>query len=199
MDFSAIAAIVIPEGEVVKVEVDGTVLWAKSLTSEYTNVLETALDYDGNVANGGLGYWDGYYLSGNLGTVTNGLSFHGTDSTHFITGSIEYTRAQIEAQTPLYIKGIDLDSPASHTRVCHYRDRQDTGTTYRPPVKFSELSPYMTVEKLGNKYYKLTPTVNFYDYSHFSKLNGVVGENCIRFSLPGSGAGVIITIDEEIV
>ncbi len=198
IDFSAVKAISIPEGEVVKVEANGTVLWEKQLKPKYTNVLATALDYNGNVANGGLGYWDGYYLSGNRGTVTNGISYHGTDSTHFLTGSIEYTKAQIDAQTPLYIKGVNLDSPVSHTRVCTYRDPQDTATTYRNPCKFSDLAAYMTVEKLGDKYYKLTPTANFYNYSSFTNGNGVIN-NYIRFSLPGSGDGVIITINEAIV
>lgn len=160
----------------------------------YTNVLATALDYNGNVANGGLGYWDGYYLSGNIGTITNGLSYYGTDSTHFITGSIRYTKEQIDAQTPIYIKGVTIDSSVSHTRVCTYRGPQDTGTTYRDPCKFSGLSAYMTVEKLGDKYYKLTPTANFYNYSYFSTV-----DSYIRFSLQGSGSGVIITINEEIV
>lgn len=188
----------IPEGEVVKVEANGVVLWEKQLKPKYTNALTTALDYDGNVANGGLGYWDGYYLSGNKGTVLNGLSYYGTDSTHFVTGSIEYTKAQIDAFTPIYIKGVNLDSLASHTRVCTYLGAQDSGTTYRAPCKFSDLSPYMSLEKMGDKYYKLTPTANFYDYSDFGNPYGFEN-NCIRFSLPGSGAGVIITIDEEIV
>ena len=160
----------------------------------YTNVLATAYDYDGNVANGGLGYWDGYYLSGNKGTVTNGLIYYGTDSTHFVTGSIQYTKAEVNTQTPIYIKGVNLDSPVSHTRVCMYRDLQDSDTTYRDPCKFSNLSTYMTTEKLGDKYYRLTPTSNFYSYSYFYN-----ADNYIRFSLPGSGNGVIITINEEIV
>jgi hypothetical protein len=197
IDFSAAKAISIPEGEVVKVEVNGITLWSKLLKPEYTNVLATALDYNGNVANNGLGYWDGYYLSGNKGTVTDGLSYHNTDSTHFLTGSIKYTKEQIDALTPLYIKGISLDSPVSHTRVCTYRDEQDTGSTYRDPCKFSDLSAYMTVEKLGEKYYKLTPTANFYNYAYFGNSNGVAN-NYIRFSFPGSGDGVIITVNEEI-
>lgn len=197
IDFSAVKTFVIPEGEVLKVEANGTVLWAKVVKPKYTNVLATALDYNGNIANDGLGYWNGFYLSGNKGTTTNGLSYHGTDSTHFLTGSILYTKEQITSQTPLYVKGVNLDSPVSHTRVCVYRDAQDTGTTYRNPCKFSGLSSYMTVEKLGDKYYKLTPTANFYNYSYFTNANGVAN-NYIRFSFPGSGAGVIITVNEEI-
>lgn len=197
MDFSTLKVLTIPEGEVEKIEKNGVVLWAKIIKPLYTNVLSTALDYDGNIANGGVGYWDGYYLSGNLGTVTNGLSYHGTDSTYFITGSIKYTKEQILALTPLYIKGVEIDTSLSHTRVCTYRDEKDSGTTYRNPCKFSALSPYMTIEKLGDKYYKLTPTENFYDYSYFGNANGAIN-NYIRFSFSGSGEGVVITINEPI-
>lgn len=154
----------------------------------YTNLLPAALDYNGNVFNE-IGYIDGYYLTGNANAnAATGYSFISTDSTHFTTGFIPYTKAQYQAGTPIYVKGITLDTTQSHTRMGAYPNY--THSTYLDPIKFSAGSGYLNAEKLSDGYYKITlgsgVASTYSDWSY------------IRFSFTGSGAGVVITVGEEI-
>lgn len=63
MDFSTLKALTIPEGDVKKIECNGSVLWAFVEESKYTNKVPISIDTDKNVYNGGLGYKNGYRLS----------------------------------------------------------------------------------------------------------------------------------------
>ena len=63
LDFSQVKAVAIPEGDVIKIEVSGTVIWKKGPT----NRVPLSINVDGSVYNGGLGYKNGYRIrSGGL-------------------------------------------------------------------------------------------------------------------------------------
>ena len=63
IDFSQVKAVAIPEGDVIKIEVSGTVIWKKGPT----NRVPLSINADGSIYNGGLGYKNGYRIrSGGL-------------------------------------------------------------------------------------------------------------------------------------
>lgn len=180
---------------------DGTKTTIGSLVLEgapgaYTNVLPTALGNDGTVLRNksgeALGYADGCYLSGNATNAWQNVTYVGDDSSHFLTGFIHYTKAQAAAETPIYIKGVTIDTSQSHSRIAGYNNYD--ADSYHDPVKLS--AGQVTVDKLGEKYYRLTPTASFVSTMGAS----TVGSDFryIRLSLSGSGAGCVITIDEPI-
>lgn len=163
----------------------------------YTNLLPLAVGCDGNIQkdkNGNaVGYADGAYLTGNGSNPWQNASYVNDSTTHFVTGFIPYTKAQAEAGVPIYVKGVTMDTAASHTRAAGYNSYSDY-TAYHDPVKFS--TGKITVEELGTAYYKLTPTADF--VSAMASSNAGSNFAYIRFSFPGSGSGTIITVGEPI-
>lgn len=69
MIFANVKKLVIPEGEVKKIESGGVLLWKK----EYTNLVPTSIDSTGAIFNG-TGYQNGYRLSssGGLSSMSGG-------------------------------------------------------------------------------------------------------------------------------
>lgn len=154
----------------------------------YTNQLPISIGADGNVYNG-TGYKNGYYLSG---------TSEGTDETHFVTGYIPYTLAQAQACIPIYFKGVTIDTTAinSHTRIGLYVNYDDT-TAANPQQLDKTLSNgsiLSTTEQLADGYYKFTPSTAFYKAAGWNNYD----MKYIRMSLPGTGEGVIITVNEPI-
>ena len=68
--FSNLKALVIPEGEVAKIEANGVVIW--ELPSSYTNRVSLSIDTDGSIFNG-TGYQDNTRVrsGGNTGSYDN--------------------------------------------------------------------------------------------------------------------------------
>lgn len=157
-------------------------------TQVVVNLLKSAVGAQGTVLND-VGYIDGYYLSGNA-NVSGNNSYLATDNTHFTTGFIPYTKSQAQAGIPIYIKGITLDTSQSHTRMGAYPNYDYA--TYIDPIKFSAGTGYIVAEKISDKCYKITVTSQF-----ISEVNNDF--NYVRFSFTGSGAGVIITVNQEIL
>lgn len=171
---------------------DGTLMDVGTITIDggaivIVNLLESAVGAQGTVLND-VGYADGYYLSGNA-NVSGNNSYLSSDASHFATGFIPYTKAQAQAGVPIYVKNITLDTTQSHTRMGAYPSYDYA--TYLDPVKFSAGESYITVEQLGDNYYKITPTTSFIS-------TVAIDFNYIRFSFSGSGSGVIITVDQPI-
>ena len=75
LDFSGVKAIAIPEGDVVKIELGGTILWKR----EPVNLVPTSIDTDGSVYQR-AGYISGYRLSSSGGLSSQ----HNTVTTGFI-------------------------------------------------------------------------------------------------------------------
>lgn len=164
----------------------------------YTNLLSKSIGCDGLVFQDddlvAKGYANEYYLSGTANKVYGNATYMSSDSSFFTTGFIPYTVEQANAGTPIYVKGCTIDTTNSHTRMAAYNTYSDY-STYHDPVKFS--TGNITVETLGESYYKLTPTAEF--VSSMTKTTVASDFKYIRMSLSGTGDNVIITVDEEIV
>lgn len=181
-------------GYVVKYEDENGVLTTIGTLSAgvtYTNVLAAATDNNGNVLNG-TGYAEGYRFSGYGGNIANDTP--NTDG-YFVTGFIPYTNAQAEQRVAIYIKGITLDltNLPQYLRVALVVPGSDD---YMGQCTLTDISDssQMTITQLGTGYYRFTPNGGFYR----KELWNTKGTTHIRFTLPGSGSGVIITINEPI-
>lgn len=67
LDFSQIKEVVIPEGKVSRIEIDGAVVWKDG----YTNLVPLSINADGSIYNNGLGYKNGYRIRSNGAEGTN--------------------------------------------------------------------------------------------------------------------------------
>ena len=147
----------------------------------YTNLVRESEAIDStDVYNGGLGYKNGYYMSGGNESA---------NAADCITGCIPYTITADAAPTDvIYIKGYTGAANASHTRRALLTASK---TTKNETNGFLASSNYFTIEKLGTDYYKMTPVANL----HHS-INGI---GYLRFSFAGTdGVNIIITKNEPI-
>lgn len=158
----------------------------------YINQLAIATDEKGEIWNG-TGYLNGYRLQSYNGT-TGESSIAATEG-YFVTGFIPYTLDQVKAQTPFYIKGVDLDltSLPQYLRIAMTLPGCTDWIGVQTITDMSDQSQ-ATITKLGDKYYKFTPNKSLYSFNGWNKLPPTHA----RFSMPGSGAGVIITVNEPI-
>lgn len=160
----------------------------------YTNVLPTAIDCNGDVFFGN-GYIDGYYLGGNKYSLDK-YNYMTAGTGYFSTGFIPYTNKQAQNCIPFYVKGVDinLSSLPANMKASLFSDYNRTDWQGFMVFSSETAQNNMTIEKLGDKYYKITPNKNFYTLHSWNNQN----TKYIRFSFAGSGAGVIITVDEPI-
>lgn len=162
----------------------------------YTNVIPTSIGYDGAVLNG-TGYLDGYRLTSSQMAASN-LSYVSAQTGYFATGFFPYTIADAQSRVPFYVNGVDLSSPDDKMRIMMFGSNTDSA--YCESCKLTNTAANgVTITKLADKYYKITPNANFANTGGTGD-NGWVGRNATmaRFSLPGSGAGVILTVNEPI-
>lgn len=158
----------------------------------YTNLLPTSVDNTGAVYNG-TGFKNGYRLTGGAYPCESA----GTE--FFCTGYIPYTKAQASARVPMYVKGItiDLSNVPKYLRVLMV-DAYNATDSYIDTLTItgdSGASNQITIQQLGDKYYKLTPNGGFIT-GNFGWGNEDL--RYIRWSFPGTGDGVIFTVDEPI-
>ena len=104
MDFSTIKALSIPEGVVVKIEIAGNVIW-QAITATYKNWVKYAIDTDGNIYNGGLGYRDGYRVS------SSGSIKASDDPKGICTGYIPLTGGDV-----IRVAGVEWAAGESHAQ-----------------------------------------------------------------------------------
>jgi hypothetical protein len=161
---------------------------------KYTNVLPTAVDCY-NAVFFDKGYIDNYYLGGNLYRLDK-YNYITSGTGYFATGFIPYTIDQARSCIPFYVKGIDLNlsSLPAYMRAAMFPKYNYTEWSGYMTFASTDTINNMTITKLGEKYYKLTPNQNFYTLHAWSSSN----TKYIRFSFQGSGAGVIITVNEPI-
>ena len=176
---------------------DGTFVDGGSLVissgQAYTNLLPTSIDNTGAVYNG-TGYKNGYRLTGGA------YPCEAADTAYFCTGYIPYTKAQASARVPMYVKGItiDLSSVPKYTRVAMV-DAYNTTDGYIDTLTLTGnagAANQITIQQLGDQYYKLTPNSGFISGNFDDWKNKDL--QFIRWSFPGSGNGVIFTVDEPI-
>ena len=141
----------------------------------YTNVLPEAVDPSTK-----SGVWDGKgYRNGAY--VSSAKPYYGTDAACWCTGAIALQPSDV-----IYVKGATLEG-SGHERLGAFSG--GTGGCYWCKA-YTSLSGMATVTKLGDKYYKivLDPSYANYDYIGY-----------IAFSAQGTGDGVVVTKNEEIL
>ena len=172
------------------------IISAAAVEVNYTNLVPTAQAIDSTAPYNGTGYHDGKYLS------TGGSPFEGSDSACVLTGNIPYVISSTGLPKTIYIKGAAWEA-ISHCRMCFFVENKKSicgpGITGNGSGN-SALSKYFTFETLGDKYIKLTPIASTSGTN--SKLVETVASTAnarfVRFSLKGTGANLIITMDEPI-
>lgn len=141
----------------------------------YTNVLPTAVD-PGTKS----GVWDGKgYRNGAYASSVK--PYYGTDAACWCTGAIA-----VQPSDVIYVKGTTLEG-SGHARLGAFSGA--TGGCYFCK-EYTKLSGMATVTKLGDKYYKIVLDASYADY-------GNIGY--IVFSAQGTGDGVVVTKNEEIL
>ncbi len=141
----------------------------------YTNVLPQAVD-PGTKS----GVWDGKgYRNGAY--ASSAKPYYGTDAACWCTGAIA-----VQPSDVIYVKGATLEG-SGHERLGAFSGA--TGGCYFCK-QYTALSGMATVTKLGDKYYKIVLDPSYADY-------GNIGY--IVFSAQGTGDGVVVTKNEEIL
>lgn len=141
----------------------------------YTNVLPEAVD-PGTKS----GVWDGKgYRNGAY--ASSAKPYYGTDAACWCTGAIA-----VQPSDVIYVKGTTLEGNG-HERLGAFSGA--TGGCYFCK-QYTALSGMATVTKLGDKYYKIVLDASYADY-------GNIGY--IVFSAQGTGDGVVVTKNEEIL
>ena len=144
-------------------------------TPSYTNVLPSAVDPSSK-----SGVWDGKgYRNGTY--ASSAKPYYGTDTAYWCTGAIA-----VQPSDAIYVKGATLEG-SGHARLGAFTGT--TGTCYFCK-EWALLSGMATVTKLGDKYYKIVLDSSYVYYA---------GIGWIVFSAQGTGDGVVVTKNEEIV
>ena len=161
---------------------------------KYTNLLPLATDASGNVLNG-CGYKVDYRMSNYPADFSKDTS--GTTG-YFTTGLIPYTNAQLADRVPFYVKGIDIDltNLSQHQYLRFTMLNPSEPSVWRGNITMTDITNInqFHIQKLGDKYYRFTPNSNAKYVNEWNKYDLT---HC-RWNFPGSGAGVIITVDEPI-
>lgn len=159
----------------------------------YINAIPLSTEVGGvNIYNNGLGYKNETYISSSTGLDSS-------VSTHFATGVIPYSVTHND-MPDLYVFGVDfaVGGEDNYTRIAFF----NSGGMVRY-VSNSDIPNYFEVVKLADKYYKLKAQFRGTD-----KSDGVGVSNAfhnhgviegIRFSFPGTGEDVIISVRNSIV
>ncbi|MGM9683131.1 MAG: metallophosphoesterase family protein [Eubacteriales bacterium] len=143
----------------------------------YTNLLPEAEAIDSTDPYNGVGYKNGYYAS-------SASPYEGADSACVLTGLIKYDGSYSATELPsIYVKCATIDTSNSHVRFQLWSDSKGyiNGISY---------GTHITVDALGDGYYKLTFASNIRDSF------GAFGY--IRMSLVGTGENLIVTVGEAI-
>lgn len=141
----------------------------------YTNVLPEAVDPSTK-----SGVWDGKgYRNGAY--ASSAKPYYGTDAACWCTGAIA-----VQPSDVIYVKGTTLEGNG-HERLGAFA--ASSGGCYFCK-EYTKLSGMATVTKLGDKYYKIVLDASYADY-------GNIGY--IVFSAQGTGDGVVVTKNEEIL
>lgn len=187
------------DGEITVANVTGNiVITANAIVNEpvvtYTNLVPTAKASDGVTIYGedynGDGTPDGYKNDMRLGS--NGAYSAGTG--FVATGFIQQT-----LENPIYIKGNELSSD-SYTRLYTFKTYVGGVSSFANCVgsrsgDTNSFDHWFTVETLGDKYYKLTPTQALFDRANEISVSG---HYYYHLSIPGTGDTLITTDNEPI-
>jgi hypothetical protein len=163
----------------------------------YTNLLTSAVGYDGKVLNG-TGYADGYRLTGDAG-VSGQLSYQSALAGYFMTGFMPITMAQIENGCSIYVKGVSLTAGDGNVRALVAPDYNYTGYLNNVKIMNSGIAG-LTVTTLADNYYRFDLSYNFLTNGNYPHASNAAFSNVkyFKLSLAGSGNGVIVTLNQPI-
>lgn len=179
MDFSTLKALTIPQGYVVKIEVNGVTIW--EMPSSYTNQVPISIDADGSVFNG-TGYQDGMRVrsGGALG------SWSGAVATGFIP---------VKAGDVILFTCNEWDTRANNGNTINFG--------YISGGVFTSLGSYTT----GGAVYGLYSSSSEWEILMATKVRDGIWKQVVppnasithmRMSCYGAGADLIVTVNEEI-
>lgn len=165
--------------------------WAKKAS----NLVESAVEMDSTaIYNGGKGYKDRYYLTGETSNFENG------DNNTFVTGFMPYTVETSGVPGTIYIKGAEWTAN-SHCRMFFFDENK--GAIVGPQISGSgtgnaSIDTHYTRE-VENGVTKLTPIANSSgNWVAISKAASITNARFFRLSLEGTGANLFVTINEPI-
>ena len=165
IDFSEIKGVAIPDGDVVKIEINGTLVWKAGPT----NWVPLSINADGSAYNNGLGYTDNTRLNSSAAEVT-------------LSGYVVCGYIPVKPGDTVRVKGITWDSA---TQTGSYFWTFDSSFTKQKQQRPNGGSSDITVSNSnGVVSFKLAASMT--DCAYF------------RISSYGSGADLIITVNEEI-
>lgn len=148
------------------------------------------------IYNNGLGYKNGYYLSGDY-------PFEGTDSATVLTGYIPYEVPDSGVPASIYISGAQWQA-ISHCRL--YFFTAGKSEICGPAINgagsnLAALATHYTVETLGDSEFRLTPIVNPAssegNWVTIGTVASVTDGAYFRISLAGTGENLIIRVEEN--
>lgn len=162
-------------------------------SGNYTNLLPTAQAIDSTEPYNGTGYKDGYRMSSTS-------PFESVADGYVLTGYIPYAMEADTLPGTIYIKGAAWDE-VSNCRLYFFSDKS---TMCGPAIQGGKgdngaLSASYTLETLGDSYFRLAPVdAGGGKWAAQNIAATVTNMEFFRISLAGSGAGLIITVDEPI-
>lgn len=160
-----------------------------SVPPKYTNLIPTATVVNGTAIYNGTGYKDGYRISSAISESAK--------SGYVMTGQMPYAVNSDGTHKTIYIKGCTLDTTDSNCRWtgCPTDANATSGNTVQlnggASASAYMFSTYFTITTLGTNYYKLVPIE-----SAFTSFPRQIGS--MLMSLKGSGANLIVTVDQPI-
>lgn len=155
-------------------------IWDVDSGGDITNLIPLSEEVTSTaIFNNGLGYKNGYYMSGDNQTA---------NANDCMTGCIPYVIATSAGQPTdvLYIKGYTGGTSESHTRMQGRNSSKVGVTTFNG---FLNSNGFFDVETLGSGYYKLTPKANVH--------NSYADIAWLQFSFHQPDASVIIITKNE--
>ena len=156
----------------------------------YTNLLPTALGNTGSVLEG-----VGYVQDKKLGSYPKKW---GDCPGYFSTGFFPYTLAQAKDRVPIYVKGVTIDLTALSGGYVQMQLSPSATTDdwigVQSITNMTDINLAIIIQ-LAESYYMFIPNVNFWLANDWDSKNPTL----MRMCLPGTGEGVIITVDEPIM
>lgn len=188
MDFSTVEAITIPDGDVTKIEVNGSIIWELVEAPSYTNQVPISIDTDGNIYNG-CGYKDGYRVRSGGAEAVQAYSA--------ITGFIPVNIGDvIRIYPPFTGKNTQNIINFADSEFNNLGQITDSGIGYG--ICSGKVSLYKTSVVDGVS--TLTLTSEHGTNIKYIRVGNHIGKDGDgNYSLINSGSEMIVTINEEII
>lgn len=188
LDFSGVKGIVIPEGNVYKIELSGTVLWKRPAK----NWVPLSTDTDGSIYNG-VGYKDNVRLSSSGGVSSSAQT--GSATTGFIPFGGDTDIIRIKGGE--WLNGYNLSNLGHHYYINFYDANKQflNGLSASAYAQLS-LTHVIVITRDDNGVTTFDFNENYGTTN--SLLQDVRNASYFRINTYGKGADLIVTVNEEI-